>query len=52
MLRASKNMVFTNGLFTADDKAVLRVNGIFKPSGEARPAFGPDELLSQPKTRD
>lgn len=45
MLRASKNMVFTNGVFTADGNVVLRVNGIFKPSGESRPAFGPDELL-------
>lgn len=45
MLRASKNMVFTNGLFQADGKPVLRVNGIFKPTGDPTRTFGPDSLL-------
>ncbi len=45
MLRASRNMVFTNGLITADGNDVMRVNGIFKPTGETNNAFGPDSLL-------
>jgi uncharacterized protein (TIGR00369 family) len=34
MLRASKNMVFAQGLLQVDDRIVARLNGIFKPTGE------------------
>lgn len=36
LLRASRNLVFTNGLFTVDGAPVARVNGIFKPAGPSR----------------
>jgi uncharacterized protein (TIGR00369 family) len=34
MLRASKNLVFAQGLLQVDDRIVARLNGIFKPTGE------------------
>ena len=46
MLRASRNMIFTNGMFTADGEPVLRVNGIFKPTGQANDMFTGDSLLA------
>ncbi len=47
VLRASKNMVFANGLFTANSQPVMRVNGIFKPTGESKGVFASDSLLPQ-----
>jgi uncharacterized protein (TIGR00369 family) len=34
VLRASKNMVFAQGLLQVEDRLVARINGIFKPTGE------------------
>jgi uncharacterized protein (TIGR00369 family) len=34
VLRASKNMVFAQGMLTVGDKPIARLNGIFKPTGE------------------
>jgi uncharacterized protein (TIGR00369 family) len=34
MLRASKNLVFAQGLLQVEDRIVARLNGIFKPTGE------------------
>ncbi|MGB7184153.1 MAG: PaaI family thioesterase [Burkholderiaceae bacterium] len=46
VLKASRNMIFVNGVFTTGGKAVSRVNGIFKPTGEPNPAFASDNFLS------
>jgi acyl-coenzyme A thioesterase PaaI-like protein len=43
--RASKNMVFANGMMTVADKPVARVNGIFKPTGEENKAFSAQRYL-------
>lgn len=43
--RASKNMIFANGLFTSEDKPVARVNGIFKPTGTPNSVFSQREIL-------
>ncbi len=45
MLRASKNMVFVNGIISTDDNVVARVNGIFKPTGDSNPAYSLEHLL-------
>ena len=45
LLRASKNMIFINGLFANDGKPVARVNAIFKPTGESNSVFGQQEIL-------
>ena len=34
VLRASKNMVFSQGLLSVDGTLIARINGIFKPTGE------------------
>ena len=34
VLRASKNMVFAQGLLQVEDRLIARLNGIFKPTGE------------------
>ncbi len=34
VLRASKNMVFSQGLLSVENKPIARINGIFKPTGE------------------
>jgi acyl-coenzyme A thioesterase PaaI-like protein len=34
MLRASKNLVFAQGLLQVEERIVARLNGIFKPTGE------------------
>lgn len=47
VLRASKNMVFANGIMTVADNPVARVNGIFKPTGEENPAFGRHSYLAE-----
>ncbi len=33
VLRASKNMVFSQGMLTVENKPIARINGIFKPTG-------------------
>lgn len=45
VLKASKNMIFVNGLFAVGSTAVTRVNGIFKPTGEPNPAFSADTIF-------
>ena len=34
VLRASKNLVFSEGLLSVEGKPILRLSGIFKPTGE------------------
>lgn len=46
VLRASKNMIFVNGLIQTADTTVARINGIFKPTGDANPAYSLDALLA------
>jgi len=45
LLRASKNMIFINGMFTNNSKPVARVNAIFKPTGEPNSVFSQKEIL-------
>src|SRR5690606_2856139 len=42
VVRVTRNLVFTQGIFRVDDKPVLRANGIFKRTGPA-PSGTPDE---------
>jgi uncharacterized protein (TIGR00369 family) len=39
VLRATRNLVFCQGLFSVGDEPVLRVDGIVKPIGDADPRF-------------
>jgi len=45
VLRASKNMIFANGIIRTDEQVVARVNGIFKPIGEDNTGPTLNELL-------
>jgi uncharacterized protein (TIGR00369 family) len=47
VLRASKNLIFVNGLISSSDNPVARVNGLFKPTGETRSSFSLESLLSE-----
>lgn len=48
VLRASKNLIFVNGLIATSDASVARVNGIFKPTGDENPAYSIDSILPRP----
>ncbi len=39
VLRAGRNLIFSQGMLTIDDTVVCRINGLFKPTGEADPSF-------------
>lgn len=45
VLRATRSLVFCQGLLTADGQPVLRSSGIAKPSGEPDPSFTIDSYL-------
>lgn len=40
VVRVTRNLVFTQGIFRVEDKPVLRANGIFKRTGAAAPDDG------------
>lgn len=48
VLRATRSLVFCQGLLTADGVPVLRSSGIAKPSGDPDPSFTLDSYLGDP----
>lgn len=40
VVRVTRNLVFTQGIFRVEDKPVLRANGIFKRTGPSAPGDG------------
>jgi uncharacterized protein (TIGR00369 family) len=47
VLRATRSLVFCQGLLSVDGAPILRSSGIAKPSGEPDPAIDLDSLLGQ-----
>ena len=45
VLRATRNLVFAQGALRIGEDLVVRINGIFKPVGEANPNFNLESLF-------